>query len=237
MPSPGSLHSAHRSRRPRRAHRHRSRGGRGNVRARSVRPEKMRLPCGRNPRPIRRQTLRLQRRSPSPPAIEPLPERLALAEETEPCRRRAGRGRSAGGRDGHHVRRQQQLPAAGRRRRAAGARGGVCRATGRYRWRCRRPSATTGVKGARPEEAARYNRWLAERRVERVRATGCTSMPGGSSRSSPGFLEHEPSRRVTARACGRGREPGSRARTLDGPTDPAAARGRRCRRSGRVDVE
>lgn len=52
-----------------------------------------------------------------------------------------------------------------------------------------------GVQTADPGEAYRYNRWLAERRVERVRGWLAAHGPVGVD-IEPGILEHDASRRV-----------------------------------------
>ena len=53
----------------------------------------------------------------------------------------------------------------------------------------------SGVQTADRREAYRYNRWLAERRVERVRAWLAVHGPAGLA-IEPGLLEHDASRRV-----------------------------------------
>jgi hypothetical protein len=56
-----------------------------------------------------------------------------------------------------------------------------------------------GVKGAKPRDAERYNRWLAERRVDRV-AVWLRQQARSELAIEPGFVAHDSSRRVTISA-------------------------------------
>ena len=133
------------------------------------------------------------------PVAVPLPERLVLAEEKIPAEPApAGEEASRGG-TGDRVRRQQQLSGAGARsRRCVGL---VSELPGGRPYRLALQAAVSddGVKGAKPREAERYNRWLAERRLDRV-AAWLREHAEVELAIEPGFIEHDPSRRVTLSA-------------------------------------
>ena len=116
----------------------------------------------------------------------------------DPGRASAARGGSVRGGTGDRLRRQQQLSGAGRNLGAAWA--GLGTAGWRpYRLALQAAVSDDGVKGAKPKEAERYNRWLAERRLDRV-ATWLREHAELELAIEPGFIEHDPSRRVTLSA-------------------------------------
>ena len=132
------------------------------------------------------------------PVAVPLPERLVLAEEKIPAEPApSGEGASAVDLEiVFDVNSSFLAPAA-----ISALRGLVSELPdgGPYRLALQAAVSDDGVRGAKPKEAERYNRWLAERRLDRV-ATWLREHAELELAIEPGFIEHDPSRRVTLSA-------------------------------------
>ena len=132
------------------------------------------------------------------PAAEPLPERLALAEEKIPeAQVPVGEESSAVGREiVFDINSSFLAPAALSALKRLGSELSGDRP---YRLALQAAVSDDGVKGAKPKEAERYNRWLAERRLDRA-AAWLRQHAQVELAIEPGFMEHDPSRRVTLSA-------------------------------------